>query len=301
MTSLPKKNNSGQALLIVVLVMAVALTVGLAVISRSVTDVRITQQSEESARVFSVAEAGIEEALKTGLMAGGTAEVDIGEINAKVKKIGDTNKEGGGPEFAFSKNFSAGEIQTFWLLGHNTADGSLDTTGAGSYSGNNIEVYWGNIGSYNQGCSCTTNCPPALEVTLVYSDSGGFKIAKYPLDPDTNRASPSCNNFTLAETGSYEIGGSKFEFKKVIPEPLTIFPTGTKYALRLRLLYNDSPQGIGIKAAAGATLPKQGDCYESTAKDDKSQITRTVQQCRFYKAPPAIFDYVLYSEGDLVK
>ena len=74
------RNQRGQALLIVVLVMAVALTIGLAVVSRSITDIKISRQEEESARVFSVAEAGIEEALKLGSGTSGT----IGEGEALI-------------------------------------------------------------------------------------------------------------------------------------------------------------------------------------------------------------------------
>ena len=58
-----KKSELGQALIIILLVMAVGLTMGLAVVSRSVTDIRISQQEEESARAFSAAEAGIRQQL----------------------------------------------------------------------------------------------------------------------------------------------------------------------------------------------------------------------------------------------
>ena len=55
----------GQALLIVLLVMTVALTVGLSVATRTIVNVRITTQEEQSQRAFSAAEAGIEETLRT--------------------------------------------------------------------------------------------------------------------------------------------------------------------------------------------------------------------------------------------
>ncbi|MBU3957074.1 hypothetical protein KKI19_02265 [Patescibacteria group bacterium] len=47
-----KRDSSGQALLIILLVMAVALTIGLSVVSRSITDIRISQEQEQSARAF---------------------------------------------------------------------------------------------------------------------------------------------------------------------------------------------------------------------------------------------------------
>lgn len=67
----------GQAALIVTLVVIVGLTVAVAVISRSVTDVGISTQEEERARSFSAAEAGIEDALRQDLstIAGGNFQV----------------------------------------------------------------------------------------------------------------------------------------------------------------------------------------------------------------------------------
>ena len=90
------KKQSGQALLIILLVMAVGLTVALAIVSRSVTDIRISRQEEESARAFSAAEAGIEQAL-----IGGEGDYSIeseGEtITAHVSQVG----QGGGQTFIF--------------------------------------------------------------------------------------------------------------------------------------------------------------------------------------------------------
>src|SRR5581483_10727096 len=59
-------NNSGQALLIVLLGMAVVLTITLSILSTSVTDVKITSTEESALRAFSAAEAGVERALITG-------------------------------------------------------------------------------------------------------------------------------------------------------------------------------------------------------------------------------------------
>jgi len=56
--------KQGQAALIVLLIVFVALGFGLSIISQSTTDVKISQQEEEASRAFNAAEAGIEEALK---------------------------------------------------------------------------------------------------------------------------------------------------------------------------------------------------------------------------------------------
>jgi hypothetical protein len=62
-------SQRGQILLIVILTMIVALTVGLSVVSRTITNLRIAKQSEESQRAFQAAEAGIEKTLESGASA----------------------------------------------------------------------------------------------------------------------------------------------------------------------------------------------------------------------------------------
>ncbi len=52
-------SESGQALLIVVLVMVVVLTMGLSVASRSITNLRIATEQDNSQASFSAVEAGI--------------------------------------------------------------------------------------------------------------------------------------------------------------------------------------------------------------------------------------------------
>jgi len=270
------KKDSGQALLIILLIMAVGLTVGLAVISRSLTDINISHQEEESARVFSVAEAGIEEALRLGSAPPGG--IEIGGITATViqTNLGKTQ------EFVFPDEYEVGDIQTLWLVEHKE-DGTLDTNN--KYSAGTIEVYWGKEGG----------TIPALEVTLIY-DQGGVKIMRWALDPDGARRAG--NNFDSADSGNFQIGGKTFKYKKSLSS--LPCPSAICYALRLRLLYNDQLQILGVKGL-GSNLPSQGTCYESTAANPQTGVTRKVRQCQLHKAPAGIFDYVLYSEKDLKK
>lgn len=80
-----KKQKSGQVALIVLLIMIVILTIGLSLASRSITDVRISQDEKEALRAFSAAEAGIEEVLRDiSYYAGKTEPVDVGDLQAIV-------------------------------------------------------------------------------------------------------------------------------------------------------------------------------------------------------------------------
>src|SRR5690242_2552024 len=57
-------NQKGQAIIILLLIMLVGLTVGLAITQRSLSDLSTSNKVEQSSRAFNAAEAGLEQALK---------------------------------------------------------------------------------------------------------------------------------------------------------------------------------------------------------------------------------------------
>ena len=60
------KNQNGQVVIILLMVVLVALAVALSVIGRSLNDVSSSTKIEDSSRAFSAAQAGIEKALQQG-------------------------------------------------------------------------------------------------------------------------------------------------------------------------------------------------------------------------------------------
>lgn len=281
------KNQQGQALLIILLVMAVGLTIGLAVVSRSVTDIRISSQEEESARAFSAAEAGIEEALLENLAVGVGTSGTVGEISYSVSSI----EQGGSQEYDLGGGkFLSGDTQTVWLIGH-TADGDFDPSVTFPTDGV-VDICWGEPGT-----PADQETTPALEVSLVYLVGSEFRTARRGYDPNVGRT--GSNKFDLAGTS----GCLDLAFNQTINLASDFGDlTGATlylYALRLKLLYNENSQPI--KVSSSDNFPSQGKCYVSTAKVEESGVTRKVQQCQTHKAPPAIFDYVLFSGGDLEK
>ena len=279
---MPKK-NAGQSLLVILLVMAVILTIGLAVASYSITDIKISQQEEESARAFSAAEAGIEESLK----AGSATSVTVGEITANVTEA----IQGDSQDFNFGESkFPSGELANVWLIGH-TEEGVLNP--AISFPSNGqIKICWGE--ETTLGAST-----PALELALVYQNaSGEYKVIRQGYDPVNGRTVGFDENVDkdggncadgLAFSKDISLDGGVFN--------LTV--SDKPYLLRLKLLYNSDLQPIAIQA--NSNLPEQGKCYDSSAAIQTSGITRKIRQCQFFQAPPEIFDYVLFSTSDLVK
>ncbi|MBI5356874.1 hypothetical protein HZB78_04700 [Candidatus Collierbacteria bacterium] len=83
--------RKGQVAMVVILVVLVGLTIGVAVLGRSVTNVGISLQEEERARSFSAAEAGVEDALRQDLSilagSGGNFSVGNSAVSYTVAKL----------------------------------------------------------------------------------------------------------------------------------------------------------------------------------------------------------------------
>jgi len=276
------RKNAGQTLLIIVLIAAVILTVGLAIASYSITDIKISQQEEESARAFSAAEAGIEESLKIG----SATDVTVGNITAKVAEV----IQGGGKDFNFGElKFASGELTNVWLIGH-TAQGELNPSESFPANGK-ITLCWG------EASQVSDNNPPAIEASLIFKDTVGYKVIRAGFDSKGGR---TIGFGTVDSSNGSNCGNLAFAKNIDLASGTFVLPAGaTPYLLRLKLLYNSNSQPMAV--SADNNLPNQGKCFDSSATIETSNITRKVRQCQFYDAPPALFDYVLFSNGSLSK
>lgn len=274
-----------------ILVMAVAMTIGLAVVSRSITNIRISTGQEESARVFSVAEAGIEEALKAKFTAPQDVTIVVGDTDVKAHVVPSTL--GGDEAFLFPKAVEAGEAQTIWLVGHDENEEPDPTV---RYSQNSVDVCWG-----NEGTAFDLETTPALVATLFYQEDGEFKTQKFTADPNLARGAAAHFGNVTGDTGC-DLDEKSLQFSKTIDFPSPLSGGGYYYFLRLKLIYNtDGSHLLGTRAPGGVSLPAQGKCYRSCAVLETSGTTRCVRQCQAFLAPLGIFDYVLYSDNDLTK
>lgn len=303
MRKLPKNHSSGQALLIILLVMAVVLTIGLSVVSRSVTDINISQQSEDSARAFSAAEAGIEQALLLGT--NGTLNLSTGtSVNVSTREVAY-----GDNWYIYPTQLSTDQVMTVWLSNYNNSSCPGENY-CGVSTGNNMRIYWGNPGT-----SSNNGNTPAMEVSIYYKDVTSYKVGKYALDPYANRILDPNNQGFCVPGGTLCSGVSNFtivggqEGDAVIGDPLQAFQfaatldlTGfisqtlpiIKYPLfaRLRLLYSADAHYLGASLPTG-TFPSQG--IEADALGTSGDATSKVHAFRPNPAPPSIFDFALYS------
>jgi len=275
-----KNKTSVQRFLIILLIVAVILAGGLVFISYYF---KISQQ-KESAQALSAAKVGLEKALESNPTE--EISINIGQITVKVKP----QEQGGKRLFDFGGlKFVSDELPNVWLIGH-TAQGELNPSESFPSNGK-ITICWGD--SSQVGAAT----PPTLEVSLIYKDGANYKVIRAGFDPKAGR--------TVGFEGADDSGGGNcgnLAFAKNIDLASGTFTLPQKavpYLLRLKLLYNSEAQPLAV--SADNNLPNQGKCFDSTATITESKITRKIRQCQFFEAPPALFDYVLFSGGSLTK
>lgn len=282
---LPQRPEHGQVLLVIVLVMIVALTIGLSVVTRSITNLQITSEEESSQRALSAAEAGIEKALQSG--DGSTSGVDL-KNNSKIDKI--TVNDISGTEFLVNNGnvVLKDDGADLWLAQNETTPKYQP-----AYNGA-ITVSWG---SAKDVCANgSTNTAAALEVLIISNKSGGGKqIQTYPFDPcsgSVNRAASNnfCRDGTVPsakcpqmQLQSNQVRGKQFAYSVVIPITDGILA-------RMVPLYASTPIGVRSNVA----LPSQGKVIESLGSSGNAQ--RKVSVYKGYgKIPVEFFPYILFS------
>ncbi len=271
-------HQQGQVLLISLLVLSIATTVALSLIARSTTDVTISDQITQSSRAFSAAEAGIEEALQSGVGSQGVQVLTAGVTYSVTKAdIG-----GASGAYVFPKKVNRGATETLWLVGHN-ADGSLAETP--TYTAASMDVCWSG--------ETTT---PAMIATVLYKTAGGaYRVAKGAYDPDSTRALTNKFSGVTAATGGCGAGtGTTYKQTITFGSFTPVINPGVDTLLMLRLtpVYGDTSLAVN----ATGVLPLQGSKLESTGTSGTG-ITRKIVVYQQYRSPPSVFDSVIYSQG----
>src|SRR3990167_6562612 len=148
------KSVSGQALLLVLLGMAVVLTIVLSILSRSVTDVAVTAREEQALRAFSAAEAGVERALIVGADIGST-QIGDATFTADVSRSAEA-----GQEFTNPNPVLSGESLYFWFVAHDDDGGLICDGSHPCFTGSIYKICWG-----KQGTAPGDATTPAIEIS----------------------------------------------------------------------------------------------------------------------------------------
>lgn len=263
--------KSGQILILVLLIVVVALAVGLSVASRNITNLRTATQTDQSQRAFTAAEGGVEKVLSDlksfadnpNITSGVSQTVPVGdgELSAKVNVIGSR---------VYESTIELGNVA------------QIDLTGVGG--GSSIQIDWA------KGSDETTGDGPAsIEVAQFFGNpitqergyiQGQGSRSGEAINPNSN---PSDYSLACSPASGFakcvQIGA------KTNAKILRIKPFWAKTTM----------------SVSGANLPVQTYVISSSVST-QAGITRKVQVSRTALPQlPAIFDYVLYSEGDIIK
>jgi hypothetical protein len=273
--------SSGQVLLITLLVLTVLITIGLAFIGRARTDTTISTEVEESARAFSAAEAGIEDALKKGISQ--DSPLPLSGVSASFTTKINSISSGVGV-YAFPQVVKRGDTETLWLVNHN-ADQTLDETPL--YTNNTIRICWKGVGG-------TTS--PALSVIVLYKRDNQYRTARAAFDPESGRA----NNFAPAGSlgnscGQSNVYSQVITFSNFSPQINVTPPNASDVliALRLRPLYADA----WLYVDSQVSLPSQGNLVTSTGTTG-SGVTRKIVVLQQFRSPSSVFDAAIVSQTD---
>jgi len=269
-------NQRGQALLVVVLVMVVALTVGLSIASKSITGFRNSTEQASSQKALSAAEAGIEQALKSN--------VSIGTPDNPIK-LGDSNynttvTQVDGTEFLL--NGGNPVLQSsgidLWLTAYNKESTELYKD---PYQGP-FTVYWGDsTGACNNA---------ALEVVVITGTRASPVISRYAFDPCDIGNEPTrqdSNHFAAClsdrsqgcKVAIHTIANKTFQYQATIPAVSGL-------VARVIPLYMNAILGV-----SGQLFPSQGKVITSIGKSGATE--RKVNVFQGYPELPA--EYYLYN------
>jgi len=248
-----KNKKSGQIALIVLLIMVTLLTIGLSLISYSVTDVKISQDEKEAMRAFSAAEAGIEEALRQEDLGSWTPQpLDVGKVPVNIT----VNPNSG----TIVKRLAECEFMNIDLEG--AEDGTV------------LTVKW----------------DPAAALEIVFYEDNGTTIR----EGDISGRQVVKSSGTTCDNGTFPIDGDN-NLSLVID---TDGVSRDDELIRIRALCNATTVTIIVNSG---NLPVHAYTIESRAAVGSAEESKTsaVEVSKTIPALPPIFDYVLFSEGNI--
>lgn len=253
--------QSGQILLITVMLLATVLTVVLALFFKSTTETQITKLEEESQKALAAAEAGIEAALKEGNVILGS-----GNLSGFAGFTGGATVETAASSTFITPLLQKDEQYTFYLSTPAGAPNNPDFTNLiPAFNNNSLTL-------------CSSSEMVALELTFIKAGSPPT-IKRYLINPPgqtiIQNASPANNN------GDCPVD-ENFPYRhRLSPQEV-----GNNNLLLIVRVINGSAK-IGFKASAG-NLPPQGKTIFSEAKSPTG-VTKKIQLFQSYPQIPTDF------------
>jgi len=199
-----KRESSGQAALILIMIMAVVGAVSVGVASRSVENLRSQEIENTSSQSFKAAEAALEVALNT--------KADVPS----------TLLPGGG---SFSATYSSEGADGFVSDVVEVGDAVQTSLVGASVGISSLNIYW--------------NSSAAIVVSILNNTGSNYSVTYYTADPVVR--SPA-SNFTVNAAGSYTFKTVLFTNRLAVPINMAANPAPA--LVRIKVLYQSSLVGI---------------------------------------------------------
>jgi hypothetical protein len=276
--------RSGQALIVVLLILAVLGTIGLSVMSRSRTEVIQSTVQEESARALEAAEVGLEKYLADVAPAAGVL-TNVDSAGLAKFSLGPEVNMGNSSSYKIPYPLADGDVGTLDLTGFSADDG--------------IQICWGT--------ATETAVIPAMVATIYYinNTTGEVKMKSRGFDESgrfgwrnvtaTSNTCGSTHAFRYAVTLRFNASGvPHIDIKNDVPGG------GSPLFARVKLVMNGATAfPVGFVALGGSNFPLQAGQVESvgTSGDTVQKIKAVVPDYDM----PAMFDNAIFSGSSLVK
>jgi hypothetical protein len=263
------KKQDGQILLVVVLVMVIALTVGLSLASRSITNLKTTTEESNSQKAFSAAEAGIERTLKNPTPI--PIAQDLGN-NAQIQSVSIDPINGSELVLNNGNPIPQDDGIDLWLSDYSP---SLSQAYQNPWSGK-LLVYWGS----KTGCS-----DAALEIIILSGTKLAPTIQRYAVDACSART--AVNHFSLISGGGKTINTTVFTFG-------TSLQVTNGLIAHIVPLYAGTPLGFVGQDSNGIekSLPAQGKIFSAIGK--AGNTVRKISYFQLYDSIPSEYYYALF-------
>ena len=269
----------GQALLIVVLVMVIALTVGLSLASRSITNLRNSTDEANSQAAFTAAEAGVEQAVKLGDVNGASILSGVSlndKNNSKISNVDISLIDGSKFLMNNGNPIFQDDGTDIWLSPHSDDPTQLFTQA------------WNGLLTINWGTNTDSCSEPAIEILIVSGTRVSPTITKYAYDSCAARR--ATNSFKQPpQSGAFTVNGANGS---------ATFNYRTSITVTNGLLARVTPlYAAGVVGVIGNGLPVQGKIITSTGTAGVSSL-QTVRKISFfqgYDSLPSEFFYSFFS------
>lgn len=279
------RHQRGQILLIVVLTMIIALTVGLSIASRIVTELRLSRQNEESQRAFQAAEAGIEQTLRQEQSI--SSAVNFDENNASFTT---TYTSEGGASILLNNGLEVDQTvgADVWLSDYSSDPELLFGNPMGGGAAVSVTIYWRSPEQTSCLQGAGKSIAPAIEISVLSGDKEDPSLSRYVVEASGCSRIPGVAQGT---SGNYSIGESQTPFRNSFTISIT-----DGLIMKVIPIYNSGLIGVtAISNGNAIAFPAQGSIVESVGA--AGNTVRKVTYFRsFPQLPLEVFPYSILSQ-----